>query len=138
MKYFLDTNIFLRTLNPTDSPKAHKECLKFVSLIEDNKIKAITSNLVLSEVVWTLKRFYKFPKERIINAMYSIYNLKIPFNNNFQTQVAIEMFQMNSVKFIDAQIASIPEIKDKKWTVVSYDKDFDKLKVKRKEPGEIY
>ena len=30
-----------------------------------------------------------------------------------------------------------PLSKNKKWVIVSYDKDFDKLKVIRKEPGQI-
>lgn len=47
------------------------------------------------------------------------------------------MFEQKPVKFIDALLASIKEIKEKKWKVVSYDRDFDKLGVVRIEPKEI-
>lgn len=137
MVYFIDTNIFLRVFDLTGNKTMHNDCVSFVSAVRNKKIKSVTSNLVLSEIVWTSKRFYEFPKPKIIDALNSIVNLKIPLNNNFQTQVAIEIFKKNSVKFIDAQIASIPEIYKKEWTVVSYDEDFDKIGVKRKEPNEV-
>jgi len=45
------------------------------------------------------------------------------------------MYSSKNVKFIDAMIASVDQIVSGSWVVVSYDKDFDKLGVKRAEPG---
>lgn len=136
MKYFVDTNIFLRVL-VRESQSMFGECSNCLSLIECGKIKATTSDIVLSEVVWTLKRFYKLPKTKIIKSLHGIYEFKFKYDNNFQTKLAVDLFKNKSVKYIDCLIASIPEVQNKKWTVISYDKDFDKLGVKRKEPGEI-
>jgi len=57
--------------------------------------------------------------------------------DRFQPRISLNLFSKRNVKYIDTLIASIKEILAKKWTVVSYDKDFDKLGVLRKEPGEV-
>lgn len=137
MIYFLDTNIFLRVLNKKDNLTAHLESTDLLKDIKQRKIKAVTSNIVLSEIVWTMQRFYEFPKEEIVLALNSIYNLSISMNDNFQTARAIKLFKTMNVKFVDCLIASIPQIHECKWTIVSYDKDFDKLGVIRKEPKEV-
>ena len=49
----------------------------------------------------------------------------------------MQIYEQNNIKLTDAFIASHPKIQSKEMIVVSYDKDFDKLSVIRKEPGEI-
>ena len=49
----------------------------------------------------------------------------------------MDLYAGHSVKFIDALITSIPQIAGGDMIAVSYDKDFDKLNVKRKEPKEV-
>lgn len=61
---FLDANIFLRHLlndHPTQSPA----CLALIRAVEQGKVPAWTSDLVLSEVVFVLasKRFHNIPRE---------------------------------------------------------------------------
>jgi predicted nucleic acid-binding protein len=51
--------------------------------------------------------------------------------------LAIEFYKNYNIKFIDALIASNPKIFKKEITIISYDKDFDKINVLRKEPKEI-
>jgi len=51
--------------------------------------------------------------------------------------LAIEIYEKFPVKFIDALIVSNPKIFKKEITIISYDKDFDKLNVKRKEPKDV-
>ncbi|MCX6705801.1 MAG: hypothetical protein NTV24_01695, partial [Candidatus Woesebacteria bacterium] len=69
--YFLDSNIFLRFLIG-DNQKMLGECLSLIEDIKKGKIDAFTSNLILSEVVWTLGSFYKFPRSKVINAIKGI------------------------------------------------------------------
>ena len=57
--------------------------------------------------------------------------------DNYQLSKSVEIFEKKPVKYIDAMIASVEPIQEKKWVVVSFDKDFDKIGVLRKEPGEI-
>ncbi len=136
-KYFLDSNIFLRPIVKDDVRKV-EECELLFEKIKRGKIKCFTSNLVLAEIVWVSKSIYGLRKEEIIKILKGIFGFKyIKFINNFNPLLAVEIFQNFDVKFIDALIASNPRIYQKKITVVSYDTDFDKLDIIRKEPEKI-
>ncbi len=135
--YFIDTNIFLRPIIK-DSAKTAEECNLLFQEIKNGKINAFTSNLVLAEIFWVLKSVYKFKKQelsRILGAISKLKNLKIDNKENFDK--AIELYEKNNVKFIDAMIASRPRILDKEMIIISYDKDFDKLNILRKEPENL-
>lgn len=134
-KYFLDSNIFLRILT-ADDEKMLLECVQLIEKIKLGQIKIMTSNFVLAEIVWTLGSTYKFDKTKISDAIKVIVNMpSLKIDDNCDTIKALELYSSKSVKYIDALIASNSEIQLKKMTVISYDKDFDKLGVKRVEPG---
>ncbi|MFH0740011.1 MAG: type II toxin-antitoxin system VapC family toxin [bacterium] len=137
LNYFIDTNIFLRTL-VNDNEKFFNECVSFLELVKSRKIKAQTSCLVLSEVSWTLSSFYNSGKDKVVESLYSIVNLKnLKFNEKFNSSFGVQIYEQNNIKLTDALIASHPKIQSKEMIVVSYDKDFDKLGIIRKEPGQI-
>lgn len=137
MLYFIDTNIFLRVL-VKENEEVFKDCQKFLNLISQNKIKAFTSTIIFSEIDWVLESFYKFPKEKVIGGLNSILKLKnLKIKDSFNPNSAIEIYEKFSVKFIDALIASNLRIFNKEAVIVSYDKDFDKIGVKRMEPSKI-
>lgn len=138
MNYFLDSNIFLRFYANEGNKLVIADCANLIDIIRIGKVKAKTSHLVISEVVWTLLSYYKASKEqvvKVINSIGSIPNLKI--EDKFKTNVAHQLFEDKNVKYIDTLIASNPEIQTKKMAVISYDKDFDKLGVKRFEPKDL-
>jgi predicted nucleic-acid-binding protein len=137
MIYFIDTNIFLRVL-VKESEETFKVCEQVLGLIRQDKIQVFTSTIVLSEIDWVLEIFYKFPKEKVIEGLSSILRLKnLKIIDKFDLFLAIEIYEKFPVKFIDALIASNPQIFQKKVIVVSYDRDFDKIGIKRKEPKKI-
>lgn len=136
-EYFLDTNIFLRIL-VNDDPKFFKECLELFKKIEDGEIMAFTSDVIIAEVVWTLRTYYKLPKESVVESVQLINAIKnIKFVDSHDITMAIDIFSKNNVKFVDALIASCPLIALKKMKLMSYDKDFDKIGIYRIEPGDI-
>ncbi|MDO8638324.1 MAG: PIN domain-containing protein [Candidatus Daviesbacteria bacterium] len=136
-KVFIDTNIFLRTLIEEDK-ESFKDCFQLFQNIKTNKLKGITSSVVLSEIAWTLLSYYKFSKLEVVKALRSIVNLRgLSIVDKFQHEIAISLYEKNSIKFIDALIASNPDIFSKQWTIISYDHDFDKIGIKRVEPGQI-
>lgn len=137
MIYLIDTNIFLRVLIKNNNDTVHDDCVRLLKKAQNKSLRCQTSSVVLSEVAWTLKSFYGFAKSDIVNALTSINNLHLQVNDNYQTVVAVNKYNKNNVKFIDALIASIPEIQNGKMTIISYDKDFDKLGVKRMEPNHV-
>ena len=137
MNCFIDTNIFLRFF-VKENKKMFQDCRDFLQVISLNKFNVFTSSLVLSEVVWVLGSHYKFSKKKIVLAIKSILNLRrLEIVDGFDYDWGLKRFEDLNVKYIDALIASIGGNKNKKWTVVSYDKDFDKLGILRKEPRQI-
>jgi len=136
-RYFLDTNIFLRVLT-RDSEEEFQECFAFLERIKAGSVSGFTSTLVLAEINWTLLRTYKFPKEKTVSGIDSVLRLRnLKVVDEFKPQTALWLYKEHSVKFIDTLIASHALIQEGKAVVVSYDKDFDKLGVPRKEPKEI-
>ena len=136
-RYFIDTNVFIDIVMKRDE-RRFKECSRLFGQIKANKIKAATGNVVLAELIWTLKSFYGVEKDEIARRIKGIIQLRgIKFIDDYDSMRAINLYQNNSIKFVDALIASIRPIQEKKWTVVSFDKDFDKIGVNRKEPGQI-
>lgn len=134
---FLDTNIFLRVLI-ADERRMHLECKSLVAKIAAGSLQAVSAHLILAELQWTLASFYQFPKEQVVQALESVIALdNLKFVNDFEATLAVSLYRGASVKFIDAIVASQPEIRAGRLSVVSYDRDFDKLGVKRLEPAEI-
>ncbi len=135
--FFLDTNIFLRIV-VKDDPRKAAECENLIEAISRKDIRAYTSSLVLAELVWTCLGFYKISKAeviKIVQGILSIKNLKIEDKTN--PFLAIQTYEFQRIKFIDALIASNPAIVKGKAKIVSYDKDFDKLDVGRVEPDQL-
>lgn len=137
MKYLIDTNVFLRAL-VRENEEQFEECKQILQRIEMNSLSAVCSGLVLNEVVWTLQRYYKYPKEKIVIAGLGILNL---FGKNmyqkYDYRNAFSLFSKYKVPFVDCCIASIREVHSKEWTIVSYDVDFKKLPVLWKTPKQI-
>lgn len=136
MRYFLDTNIFLRFLIE-ENKKTFNDCQRLFSLIEQWKIKAFTSSYVMAEIVWVLLSFYKFDKNKIIEALRVSQAAGISINDQADFNLALTLFEKYNVKFIDCLIASQKAVQNKKVAIVSYDQDFDKFGVKRIEPDQI-
>lgn len=137
MLYFVDTNIFLRVLNREDE-KSFNECSELLRLVKENKIEIFTSNLVLSEIIFTLISFYKFKKTDATESLKSVINLTgLKITNRANIKIVLEFYENYNIKFVDAMIASNPLILQKKMKIISYDKDFDKLGAIRIEPSKL-
>lgn len=135
--YFLDTNIFLRPIIKDDLQKTN-DCRKLFDLIEQEKIKVVTSSIVLAELVWTSISFYKISKKEIIKILKGILKLKgLKLSNNCNMFLAIAFYEKNNIKFTDTLIAANTFFSKKNVKIISYDKDFDKLDVIRIEPAKI-
>lgn len=136
--YFIDTNIFLRVI-AKNGKQSTKDCELLFKNIKEGTIKAITSSLVLAEINWTLKRLYKLSRKDIVKALKSVIEMKhLKIENKENAFRTLELYEKHNVKFVDAIIASRHDILNRTMPVVSYDKDFDKLKVLRKEPKDLF
>lgn len=136
-KYFLDSNIFLRPLVKDDAHKV-KDCECLFEAVKQGKIKAFTSSLILAEISWVCASFYQLRKQIIVKALKTILEIKnLKVIDKVDCDLAVIIYNHHSVKFIDALIIANPLIFKKQAIVVSYDKDFDKLKVLRQEPNQV-
>jgi len=136
-RYFLDSNIFLRPI-VKDNPEKVRDCEGLFEKLKKGEIKALTSNLILAEIIWVGNSFYKIEKKDLVGMIRGILDFKnLKIIDSFDSRKAMEFYEKYPVKFIDALIASNPKIFKKEITIISYDKDFDKLDVKRKEPKEV-
>lgn len=50
---------------------------------------------------------------------------------------AVELFEEHNVKFVDCLLASSKLIQEGKAVIVSYDREFDKLGIRRLEPRDV-
>ncbi len=137
MKYFIDTNIFLRVLTG-DNRKQYTESIQILSSVKNNKLDAYTSSLVIAELVWVLEKLYKYPKTFVIERIEGILNLNgLNLVDTCNLKDALQTYSKSTIKYIDAAIASIAEIQEKRMTIVSYDSDFGKLPVLWRRPAEL-
>lgn len=124
MKYFLDTDIFLRNL---DSDNTHFQyAYKILDACRLNVIEAYTSDVVLSEIEWVLRSHYKIGKKDVLEVLKSIKVLNnLKFINNFDRELTLKFYEKYNLKFVDCQLASI--LGDN-FTMLSFDKEFNKIK----------
>lgn len=133
----LDTNVFLRVLI-RENEHAYQSSKKLLESIQRGQIKAYIHELVMAEMIWTLQSVYEQPKEKTIVLAESILNLNgLEMISGFDQRNAFQLYQYYSVKYVDACLASIIQVKQKKWTIVSYDGDFKKLPVLWLKPEQI-
>lgn len=137
MIYLIDTNIFLRTFIK-ENPDTFSDCSHFLQLVKRNKVEAVTTGIVLAEIVWTLSFRYKVPRDQIFRRLDSLINLHgLKIIDQYNYRAAADLFAVSSAKYVDCLLATIDEVAKGLWAIVSYDKDFDKLKVKHLEPKEV-
>lgn len=137
MFYFVDTNIFIRVLIG-DNKRQYTECLMFLKALKENKISAVTNTVVLSEIAWTLTSYYKIPKIQVIKSLRGLLQVRgLKIIDNYDHMLALDIYEKYVMKYIDALIMSNEAFFKKELVIVSYDRDFDKLKLVRKEPKEI-
>ena len=109
--------------------EAHK-----VKEILKGKNTLIIPDIVIAEVVWTLGRFYKWPKEKIAQFLFVLLKGKnIEFNENIIFP-ALSTFLKYNIRYTDAYISVVMK-RSKTKDIYSFDRDFDKIKgINRLEP----
>ncbi len=135
--YLIDSNIFLRVI-VRDEEHTWQDCVDILSKIEHHTVAAYIPTIFVAEVQYVLKSFYGFEKSAIVKALAGIVatrNLEVVDDLSFP--LAMKLFEDHNVKFVDSLIASSQRVQDKKASVLSYDRDFDKLDVRRVEPRDL-
>lgn len=99
---------------------------------------AYTSTLVMAEINWVLANVYKTPKQAVVRSLNGISRLpQLHIVDQYYFEWGMALYEAHSIKFIDAMIGAHYLIAINHLTLISYDKDFDKLGVKRITPAEL-
>ncbi len=126
----LDTNIFIRIF-VGDIKGQMKECLKLLEFLaeKENSFRIYIPQVVILEIAWVLGgKYYGFSRKRVSEALASLgsENFKIAHKVDFNK--GLDIFEKYNVKLGDAMIVAGDVIQKEKAIIVSYDKDFDKIK----------
>jgi uncharacterized protein len=119
--YFIDTNIFIRYLINDDPVKANR-VEKLLSEAAAGKIRLVTAEMVLAEVVWVLESFYGLKNIEVgsmVKAILATPGLEVL--NSALVEKALEYYLAHNIDFVDGYIAAVMD-KHKISDIYSYDK----------------
>ena len=106
---FVDTNLFIRYLTNDDPIKADR----VEKLLEDaakGKVKLVTTEMVIAEIVWVLESSYSLKNTDIAPLIRSILAAPgIEVINGAQVARALELYVSVNIDFIDGYSAAVME-----------------------------
>lgn len=123
---FLDTTIILRYLTRDDVDKAEK-ALDLLLRVERGEEKVITSPLVIFEIIFTLQKMYRVPRQKISELVLPIIFLRglhLPDKEAYSR--AFDLYITKNISFADAYNASYM-LSEKIRDIYSWNTDFDKI-----------
>lgn len=122
----IDANIILRFLlddHPEHSPRSRE----LMRRIRDGEEMVILPEVVVSDIVWTLRSFYHWPAERIRAFVRDLLTLQGVCGVRRQVLLnALDIFAELNVDFSDALIAA-EMLQAGQKEIYSYDRDFDRI-----------
>jgi predicted nucleic-acid-binding protein len=129
----LDTNVIVRFLISEENDK-YKGLYEFFGSLERGEMRVELKLIVLFQVIFVLKSYYKVPKEEIANKMIDLLGYKgIIIKELRMVRLTLEIWRDNNLDIVDCYLIAYLE-GDAQNILYSYDHDFDKFRVTRKEP----
>ncbi len=130
----IDTNVIIRFLTADNNPR-FKGVYELFTRLEENIEKVELKPLVFFQTIFVLKSFYRVDRENLHYLMDSIMNLQgIYMEKKTLYKRTLEIFKQSNIEIIDCYLLACIEQRPEAC-LYSYDKNFDKYKIKRIEPG---
>ena len=105
--YFIDTNLFIRYLTNDDIEKADR-VEQLLSQAASKKIKLITAETVIAEIVWVLESSYQLKKKEIAQMLEAIFLTPgLEVINGKLVEKAIQIYASQNIDFVDAYIVTL-------------------------------
>lgn len=125
---FVDTNVFLRFLI-CDIPEQAERAKSLFERAVAGHLQLITTEMVLAELIWTLKSFYKLGNRDIRTFVEGILDTEgLSIINGDLVRVGLQHFVDRNIDFIDGYVAAVMQ-RHRVQTVFSFDKKhFDRIK----------
>ena len=123
---FLDTNVFLRFYLRDDEAKAER-CKDLLHAVASGKERAITSTMVIAEIVWVLEHTYRRPRQEVADFVLSLLALPhLVLKERPLIEEAMISYVAHRVDFIDAYNAAL--MADEGVTLIyTYDRHFARM-----------
>ncbi len=129
----LDTNVILRFLT-ADKDSKYKNLYSFFHSIEKGEMRIELKLIVLFQVVFVLKGFYKVPKEQIIEGLLTLLRFKgMTIKEKKIVRRSLELWRNDNIEIVDCYLIACLE-GDSQNLLYSYDRDFDQFTIHRIEP----
>ena len=129
----LDSNVIIRFLT-CDKNQKYKNLYSFFESLEKGDLRVELKLIVIFQVIFVLKSFYKVPKKQIASGVMDLLKYKgITIKEKKLVNRTLELWQEKSLEIIDCYLIACLE-KDSQSILYSYDRDFDKFNITRKEP----
>ena len=129
----LDTNVLIRFLT-LDKGKKYKRLYHFFEALEHGEMRVELKLIVLFQVIFVLKSFYSVPKAHIVDGLKDILKYKgIAVKEKKIVLQTLELWSKKNLEIVDCYLIACLE-KDTQNLLYSYDRDFDKFEINRKEP----
>ena len=123
-RVLLDANVLIRFLTK-DHDEHYRISYKIFEQIESGETEALLMDFILAEVVYVLRRIYKYDKSDISLALKKmlLYN-HIYTENKLVTFEALDIYADKNIDFADAMLCAKRKIEG--FEIVSFDKDLEK------------
>ena len=133
MTALLDTNVLIRFLTSDKTQKFRGVYALFESL-EQGDLRVELKLIVLFQVVFVLKSFYSVPRKGIATGMLGILEYKgIIVKEKRIVRRTLKLWHDSKLDIVDCYLIACLE-GDRQNMLYSYDRDFDKFEINRKEP----
>jgi predicted nucleic-acid-binding protein len=129
----IDTNVVVRFLTGAKDKK-YKGLYGFFASLERGERRVELKLIVLFQIIFVLTRFYKIPKSAVAGPLLDLIQYKgIAVRKKKTIRRMIELWRDNALDIVDCYLISSLE-GDPGNLLYSYDRDFDKYGIRRKEP----
>lgn len=132
--YLVDTNIFLEIML---SQTRREDCKKLLALLRDGKAKGIVTDLSVHSIIVLMDKFKKLKELKIFLLSLTAYKGLYVYTTSIADEVkAVEAAEESELDIDDA-IQYVAALSINADSIISFDKDFDNLKIPRREPAKI-
>jgi predicted nucleic acid-binding protein len=130
----IDANVILRFLLD-DPPEQAERCQALFARLQAGEEEVYLPEVALSDVIWTLQSFYRWPRERIARFAHDVISLKgTKLTRESMIRDAVHLYVERGIDFSDALIAA-EMLHGGYEGIYTYDRDFDRITgVERVEP----
>jgi len=129
----IDTNVILRFF-VQDKSEHHKRAVALFKKIDRGEIKVKIEHVVLFECVFVLQSYYELDREEIVELLFTLISARgIHVEKKRIIRRTLEFYKATKFHIVDCYLAAFIKSKPR-MRIYSFDKDFDRLNLKRIEP----